>query len=212
MNLPNFPREPEPKPLADVLSEAVENGDAVCDLLFEDDYFENLTASTAEFTHCVFRRVQFNECDIDRIHFLECRFESCDFSGFQFREGTVRKCLFSGSRGVGANFQRMHIKDSAFENCLIEYIGFVDSKFTNAAFTDCSMDHVLFHSCTQKALKLTGCSMRACEIIETSFAGVDLSDCNIDGMRSAVRFLEGASVSLTQTPVVLALCGIKLKT
>jgi len=27
-----------------------------------------------------------------------------------------------------------------------------------------------------------------------------------------VRFLEGASVSLTQTPVVLALCGIKLKT
>ena len=197
--------------LAEAARAAIEEGDTISDRLFEDDCLEALEADALDFSRCLFRRVRFEPCELERIHFLDCRFEKCELSGFPLREGTLRRVVFEDCRASGATFSRMSLRDARFARCQLGYASFVESRFQEVAFSECQMEHALLHGCTQKALALEDCMLRQAEVIETPLSGVDLSGCDIDGLRSSVRWLEGTTVSLLQAPAVLGLCGIALK-
>ena len=211
IKVPSLPAEFQASSLMEEAKAAIEASDAVSDRLFEDDRLEALEADVLEFNRCLFRRVRFASCELERIHFLDCRFEKCELSGFFLREGVLRRTVFEDCRASGATFSHMSLRDVHFARCQLGYASFVESRFQDAAFTECQMDHALLHRCAQKALALEGCGLRQAEIIETPMTGVDLSDCDIDGLRSSIRWLEGTTVSLLQAPALLGLCGVTLK-
>jgi len=197
--------------LADQLQTALAEGDSIEGLSFEGDYLEDVEGVVLDFNRCLFRHVTFCPCNIERIHLTDCRFEMCDLSGFQLREGTMRRVCLEDCRCAGSVFSHMSLRDARFLRCQLSYACFVDSKLQDVSFEECQMNHTLLHGCTQKALSLVGCDMVQSEIIETSMGGVDLSSCSIDGLRTSIKWLEGAAISLAQSPVVLGLCGIQLK-
>lgn len=180
-------------------------------LRFADQTLSGFRAALLEFDGCLFERVQLVDCDIDRIHFKDCQFVQCDFSGFRFHEGTLRRVTFEDCRAVGAQFERMTLRDVAFRQCHLDYVGLIDCRFQDAAFEQCRMEHALLYQCTQKRLTLQGCDMDGAEVIGTMLDGVDLSDCVLNSLRSDIACLRGATVSLSQTPVVLGLCGIRVR-
>ena len=107
--------------------------------------------------------------------------------------------------------QRMSLRDALFSGCQLDYSGFVDSRLQDVTFRECQMAHALFHRCEPRELALQACHMEHGEIVETRLKGVDLSSCELNGLRAAIPSLEGATVSLSQAPVVLGLCGVQVK-
>lgn len=190
---------------------ATETPDYINGMLFEADTLERFNAATLDFIGCRFLNATFNACEVDRIYFSDCAFEKCDLSGFHFREGTLRKVSFTNCRLSGASLDNMSLRDVGFYGCLMEYAGFVNCKMQDVRFVGCRMEHGLMHGCAQKGLTFSDCDMTGIEVVSTKLRDVDLSTCRIEGIRTTIDMLSGATLGLHQAPTALQLCGITLK-
>lgn len=208
---PALPSDLSAMPLEDAVLSAVETEETISGALFEGDALPLVDTAMLDFSRCVFRRVRFEPCEVDRVHFADCHFEACDLSGFQFREGTLSRVAFDNCRASGALFSRMGLRDARFERCQLNYASFVDCKLQTVAFEDCQMAHALLHGCRQKGLSLERCELTQAEFIETRLEGVDLSSCPLDGLRTSQNCLAGATIGLSQAPAVLALFGVRAR-
>ena len=112
---------------------------------------------------------------------------------------------------MGATFSHMNLQEVGFNDCALDYMSLVDCKLREVILSNCQMEHTLFYGSTQKALSLNACRMAFAEIMDTAMSEVDLSDCDINGIRTAIQMLSGTKVSLLQSPILLSLCGIQVK-
>lgn len=206
-------------PVNVIASDSIQNAvmQAVCDdspiegMLFELDVLENIDENMLDFVDCVFRKVQFAQIDVQRVHFSNCRFEQCDISGLPFRDGTLNRVEFIGCRGTGCNFDRMKIKDLLFQDCQMNYLTLAGCRMERVEFIDCDLTHAVLFENTQKDMELTRCRMVSAEFQGTSLKDVDLSSCELDGIVLQMDCLRGATIQFDQAPMILGTFGIKVK-
>ena len=75
-------RDLTPSELYAAVTQSPEN---ISGMRFEADALERFHAATLDFAGCDFINVSFNACEIDRIYFMDCRFEKCDISGVLYK-------------------------------------------------------------------------------------------------------------------------------
>ena len=202
-----------PENLPEVWIEGIieEAREGVTGRAFMGGAMENAAADVMDFSRCRFEGVKFGECDIERVYFTDCHFVNCDLSGFILREGLVRRASFERCRMVGTHFDRMSLRDVAFDECQMDYAGFAECRIQDARLRRCRARRAVFHSCEQKGLALESCDLTEFELIATRLDNVDLTTCELDGLRAAIELFHGATIDLRQTPELLALCGVKVR-
>lgn len=206
------PGDPVPHPsIADAVFGAVAEDGTVENRQFELDALENMEADLLDFAGCVFRRVQFAAVNARRVHFSNCRFEHCDLSGLPFKDGTLTRVEFIGCRGTGCAFERMKIKDVLFDQCQMNYLTLASCKLERVEFSGCDLSHAILFENVPKEWSLSNVRLCEAEIRGTSLKGVDLSDCEIDGIRVQPESLHGATVQLAQAPMLLGVFGVRVK-
>lgn len=197
--------------IQDAAEIAVREDTVIDGMLFELDMLENLDGKLLDFTGCVFRKVQFINLNVQRVHFSNCRFEMCDLSGLPFRDGTLNRVEFIGCRGTGCNFEAMKMKDVLFEKCQMNYITLSSNKLERVEFIDCDLSHGMIFENAQKDLVLSRCRLHSAEVQGTPLKDVDLSDCELDGIVLQTECLRGAVIQLAQAPMILGVFGVKVK-
>lgn len=197
--------------IEDAVRTAIAEDAAIDGQLFELDVLESIDAHILDFVGCTFRRVQFSDIRVSRVHFANCRFEQCDLSGLPFKDGTLTRVEFIGCRGTGCTFDHMKMKDVLFRDAQLNYLTLAACQAERVEFEGCDLSHAMLLESTQKDFVLTRCRLSAAEIQGTSLKDVDLSDCELDGISVRPENLRGTTISLTQAPSLLAVFGVQVK-
>lgn len=209
---PNLPesliRPSEPEQL---VSRAALLGDDVEARLFEEAIFAGIEAERLEFVGCRFVRCDFSTLSITRLSFTDCVFERCDFSNFLFKKCSLMRVRFESCRLTGATFSDAALAHARFEDSLMRYAAFGKCKLRAVEFERCDMHSAAFHEVKHDSMALIDCKLAESEWVLAPLKGVDLSSCEIQGLRVGEGILRGAIVAAEQLLDLAALIGVEIK-
>lgn len=133
---------------------------------FEETTFNEIPSSisSAEFTDCIFKGVDFKDSFFTSCLFLDCKFENCNLSNSRFPGTTFRDTHFKGCRLSGINWtEASNLVSFSFDDCQINY----------SAFLGMNLDRL---KCINSQAK--GCDFSECSLKEADFSNTDLSESN----------------------------------
>lgn len=184
----------------------------IADRVFSPDEFKG-SFGHAEFERCTFRHVSFADTRWVRASFDGCTFSSCDFTGAHMATSFLRDCRLMDCRFTGADLHGSYLERVSFKSCLLGYANLSESKVQHVRFEGSSLQEASLDHMKTKALSFADTDLTRAELFGTSLKGCDLSSSTIDGIRISDGYteLKGTSISLDQTPSVLAILGVRVK-
>ena len=190
------------------LLEAIAQGDGDvrgCEFVGEDLSGENL--GHVEFEDCTFDGCVLASARMERPSFERCTLTGCDLGNIAGNTGFWRDSRASECRLVGADLHKSVLVRTRFT-------GFAESKLERVSFTNCNLREASLSQLRLRSrLLLEGCDLTRAELFQTRLAGVDLTSCNIAGIRMSDTFreLRDATVGIDQLPDLAGLLGVKLR-
>ena len=177
-------------------------------------YFKNVTFNyimdSISFDNCVFENCTF-KANIKNCTFFNTKFHKCEMSNIMIMNTGIHSCLFDESHMVGINyvdtllkntdFLTCHMKLSLLDGVKIKDVSFKDSNMSSSSWTNVSLDNDEFDNI----------DFRKIEIINTPMNGVDISNCNIDGICILPENVKGMIVSEVQAIELINILGIVIK-
>lgn len=165
------------------------------------------------FRRVVFRNCRFTATDFTRCEWIETRFEDCDLSGAEFTDGYWENSLCRSVKGIGLRMSDSYLADTVFEDCLLRYVDLSRSKWKGGALLRCDLREGFLNECKLIRFRIEGCDLTRTEIVKTMLSGLDLSDCEIDGLicSDSLAELRGALIDPGQAVNIVRRLGIKIK-
>ena len=168
----------------------------------------NLDESRVSFDSCIFRNVTFDNCTFRYIDLLDVSFEKCDLSNIDFSEGSIYRTEFINCKMLGSKIEDAHLKDCLFKNILGDYTTFSFSKFNKVAFEGSSFVSSIFMEVKNKYMNFNDCDFKKSVFSRTYLEGVDLSNCEIDGIEIGIPELYKVKVNASQGLELVKLIGV----
>ncbi|MBP3892838.1 MAG: pentapeptide repeat-containing protein [Atopobiaceae bacterium] len=165
-----------------------------------------------EFEDCVFESCAFSGMVAERISFDRCTFDSCDFSNARMPKSYWRDCTVRASRLVGCDLHQSYFVRDSFSECACSYANFTEGKLEQVSFVGCDLRETSLAQLKLKRFRMEACDLTRAELFGSRLRGVDLSTCNIQGIRVSNTFFElrDARIGLDQAPDLVSLLGVKL--
>ena len=192
----------------DELLQLIEDDEKIYDKLIENMDISNLDESRVSFDSCIFRNVTFDNCTFRYIDLLDVSFEKCDLSNIDFSEGSIYRTEFINCKMLGSKIEDAHLKDCLFKNILGDYTTFSFSKFNKVAFEGSSFVSSIFMEVKNKYMNFNDCDFKKSVFSRTYLEGVDLSNCEIDGIEIGIPELYKVKVNASQGLELVKLIGI----
>ena len=196
-----------------VLKEAKEQETEIIKRHFKGTFLTKFDGSRIAFRQVVFENCRFMGCKFDEAEFVDVRFISCDFSNTSIVDTYFKNCSFNGFKAVGTDFYGSNMRHVSFENCTVTDAGFdavrmsyIRTKhvdFTRSGFSKCNIINADWKdTCFQEA-----------NFFKTSLMGMDLSDCNLEGIiiSDGKEELRGAVVNMFQALALAKRLGVVIK-
>lgn len=170
------------------------------------------TLEKGEYKACVFSGCRFTEAHLSQSWFRDVVFERCELSGVRLAESTLQRVRFVDCKLSGANMAGAVLQDVLFRNCSAEGMILAESGLKAVGFEDCNLRETSFSSLDRKSVALFDrCDLRAADFFHTPLKGVDLTSCDIDGIRLEGPELRGAVVTALQACELAKLLGVVIK-
>ncbi|MBM6775176.1 pentapeptide repeat-containing protein [Olsenella profusa] len=163
----------------------------------------------------------------ENVAFRGCTFDHVDLSGCTFTD-----VVFSGCRFVGCDMGRSWLNRCDFRGCSAPGLTFLKGRLTGVSVTDSQMGYCDLSEATVDRLvarksslaeanvfgtRLRHVTLERCDLTRATFfraslAGIDLSTCEIAGIRVSSDFheLRGATVSAEQAVQLVGLLGVRV--
>lgn len=179
-------------------------------------YFKNETlvfdeAVTVDFKDCIFEKCKIIGIKFEKSSFMNIKFISCDFSGTVFSNSLIRNTDFIRCKGAGSQFTDSIIDNTYIENSRFNLSSFFSTSFKKSCFFCVDFEQSQFIECKLNFFTCKETSFIQSEFLRTSLASVDLTSCNIDGMRITPTDIRGATVTSLQACGLAQLLGIIIK-
>ena len=192
----------------DQLLQLIEEDEKICDKLIENIDISTIDESRLSFDSCVFKNVNFDNCIFRYIDLLDVIFDKCDLSNIDFSEGSIFRTEFTNCKMVGCKIEDANLKDCLFKNILGDYSSFAFSKFNKVSFENSSFASSIFMEVKDKYLNFDDCDLKKSVFSRTYLEGVDLSNCEIDGIEIGIPELYKAKVNASQGLELVKLIGL----
>lgn len=167
--------------------------------------------SELEFNGCVFKKVNFNQNNLDHCTMIDCVFEHCDLSNVDASSSCFRRVEFIRCNLVGTDCSRSVMEDVLINKTNVRFGNFSASQLRNCEWKDSKFDEASINDCRIKDLVLADCSFVGAEFLHTPLKHVDFSSCMIDGIMLSGSELKGVIVSEIQAVSLARLLGIVIK-
>ena len=139
-------------------------------------------------------------------------FERCELSGLRLMESTLQRVRFVNCKFSGANLAGASLQDALFQNCTADGLMLPESRLKNVVFEDCNLQEASFSALGKKSsFCFERCDLRAVDFFRTSLNGIDLTSCEIDGIRLEGPEVRGAIVTALQACDLAKLLGVVIK-
>ncbi|WP_338042494.1 pentapeptide repeat-containing protein [Paenibacillus ginsengarvi] len=176
-----------------------------------DIFIEQQEASKVSFEKAVFTNVTVTESTLEGIELTDVLFDKCDLSNIYLNDSFLHRVEFRHCKLIGTDWTRSRLQHVRFEGCVGDYSAFRFASFKHAAFGDCSLLGAhFFHSVLQHTF-FTSCRIDKANMTGTKLEGIDLSDCEFDGLLVDIEDLRGCIVSPQHVSSFAALLGLIVK-
>ena len=178
----------------------------IADCVIEEQQADRLRFRGVHFKNVIFREIEFSRADLEDV-----RFENCDLSNVNLEGSLFHRVEFINCKLVGANFS-----ESSFKNVVIEQS---NARYANCSYTHwkrAKMEKTIFSTTDFRGSKFVDMHLLETEFRESMLAGtklkgIDLSDCDIQGVGVQVEDLTGVIVSPLQAVELSKLFGLVIK-
>ena len=168
-----------------------------------------LPNNNQQFDGCEFIKVNFTETR-RRNSFVDCIFDHCDMSNMDFGQCTFRRCVFDHCRMVGIDLSESGMQDVSFVDDHMGFANLAAVSLKRVSFERCMLNEASFNDAHGSDIYLDECRMNDCEFLHTALP-VDVSTCELDGIRISPDSMKGWTVSPLQAVALMPLLGIKVK-
>ena len=115
------------------------------------------------------------------------------------------------SKGVGLLLPQAKLRHVTMIDCQLRLINLSGCVNKAAAFTRCDLSEGVLNGCGWHRTPLRECRMVGCHVTGTSFDGVDLTTCEVEGWALGGGELKGALVTRDQAAAFALLLGLVIK-
>lgn len=182
------------------------------DLVVEQEQLAGLDLSRLEYIRVRFHKCRFTRCDFSRAVFYESAFEGCDFSNCSFLDTVWNKSQVNGCKGDGGKFIGSRWKDCVVTDSTFRYGNFSKSQWSRSTLTGCDLQEAALAEARVAGLEAHSTSFLGADFFRTPLKGVDLSDCQIQGITvsESLQELRGLRINPGQAVDLVPLMGIQL--
>lgn len=174
---------------------------------------KNLNLGELECGQTVFDGCQFTNCDFSGTAFYASSFRQCAFSNCRFRNTYWKDCQLADVKLDGCDFRKSRLKNSTLEGVLMRYANFSDGVWEKDSFLNCSFREAFLTNLRIAKVELQNVDLSGADLFQTVLGKIDLSSCNIEGIRvsESVRELKEATIDAAQAVVLAKLLGVHVK-
>ncbi|WP_367925162.1 pentapeptide repeat-containing protein [uncultured Ruthenibacterium sp.] len=199
-------------PLEEVLSLKDRDGVLLDGYRFENGNIAGWDLEKSEYKGCTFSGCRFTGAHMSKGWIRDVIFERCDLSGVRLVESSLQRVWFLGCKLSGANLAGAVLQDVRFHECTADGIVLAESGLKNVQFENCKLQQASFSSVRKKlSLSLDRCDLRAADFFHTPLKSIDLTSCEIDGIRLEGPELRGAIVTAIQACELAKLLGVVIR-
>ncbi len=198
--------------LQELLERAEETGESVRGVAFENETITGLDFYKIDLEQVTFTGCRFVGCDFTKAGLYECAFAGCDFSNVPFRESYWKRCTVTDCKGDGADLSMAVLRLGEIRDSSLCYANFYEAALEELLFQNTRCRSAGFQKVKWKKVRLEKVVLSGAEFFRTSLKGVDLSDCEIDGITvsESLAELKGAKISAHQAEDIARLAGVKI--
>lgn len=165
-----------------------------------------------EYKACSFSGCRLTGAHLSKSWLRDVVFERCELSGLRLMESTLQRVRFVNCKFSGANLAGASLQDVLFQNCTADGLMLPESRLKNVVFEDCNLQEASFSTLGKKSsFCFERCDLRAVDFFRTSLNGIDLTSCEIDGIRLEGPEVRGAIVTALQACDLAKLLGVVIK-
>ena len=180
--------------------------------------FSGLELSGVSANGTVFENVIFRGCTFDGVSLANCTFTDVLFSGCRFircdmGKSWLNRCDFRSCSAPGLTFLKGRLTGVTMADCQIAYCDFSEATVEHLAAVETNLMEANVYSTRLRHVALDRCDLTRATVFRASLSGMDLSTCEIAGIRvsSDLHELRGAVISPDQAAELMGLLGIKIK-
>lgn len=138
----------------------------------EDITYSGLTFDSCKFKKCGFSNVTFENCNFSFCGFFLCAFKDVYFINCDFVYGGIAFPKLTESSGrnnlvVSGLFSNSSFTNVLFDNCKMDFLGFINNSFTNTIFKQVNLESVDFYCCSFYRCKSYNSSFESTRFFET---------------------------------------------
>lgn len=165
--------------------------------------FENVV-----FRGCAFDRVNLSGCTFTDVVFSDCRFVGCDMG-----RSWLNRCDFRSCSAPGLTFLKGRLAGVSMTDSQMGYCDLSEATVDRLVACETSLVEANVYGTRLRRVTLERCDLTRTTVFRSSLAGIDLSTCEIAGIRVSSDFheLRGATVSVEQAAQLVGLLGVKVK-
>ena len=112
---------------------------------------------------------------------------------------------------VGANFIATSLQNVLFENCFASYINLSSSKLKKVIIQECDFSNASLVETKIDNVEICETVLVLALIMHTNLEGLDLSTCDISGIKVNSESLKGVIVNENQAIALIRLLGVDVK-
>lgn len=186
--------------LEKIIEKTMLEDNCIANMVFENEKISEFDMSGIEFKKVQFIKCELNRCDFSRSVFRDVEFLSCYISLSDFSKTFWKNVKIVESNAVGGKFIESCLKETTIKNSSLDYSNFTNSTLSNCDFENSKFKESYFSEVKIKKLKLKEIIFSGTDFFKTSLNGIDLSDCQIDGIKVSVGFpeLKGSKINSIQ--------------
>ena len=188
--------------------ELIEEDEKIYGKLIENIDIPNIDESRVSFENCIFKNINFEDCTFRQIDLLDVVFDKCDLSNIDLSEGSIFRVEFINCKMIGSRIEDANLKDCLFKNILGNYSSFAFSKLNKVGFEGSSFSSSVFMEVKNKYLNFDDCDFKKTVFTRTYLEGINLSNCEIDGIEIGIPELYKVKVNASQGLELAKLMGL----
>lgn len=183
--------------------------------VLEDCHFQNQTILGSfhdiELKHCQLTNCDFSQADIHGMNCIHVIFDHCDLSNFDFNNVAMHHVIFRNCKLMGMDCSMSSMKHVQILSCLGRFANFSFATIDYFLIQESDFTESVWNEVTWKHRNLSDSNFQQAEFLNTSLRELDVTSCEIAGIRVTTDSLVGVQVSALQAVSLTELFGIIVK-
>lgn len=190
---------------------SLQTKDEISCCTISDTVIDNQKADKVSFDQVIFKNVTIIESSLTGIELIDVIFDSCDLSNVDFSNAIIHRTEFRNCKLIGTDFTKGRFQNVRVVDCIGDFATFRMANLKQVAFENSSLISSDYYQSNFQKVSFGECNIDQATMSGSKLNGIDLSDCEFNGLIVDIQDLKGCIISAQQAVSFAGLLGLVIK-